>query len=339
MANKNKHLKNNVKQKNSKKRAAEKTAPKNNEKFNFDNEIVIGVNVVPKSNKDKPSSGKKYNSKKESKNKIIKEDYKKTKKQKEVKRKKGKNSEANNKRKTRIKKIIKIIFFITIIVGVIIFVMTTPLFNITNIKVTGNSEISEERIKSLSQISLNNNTFKYSKRNIINNIKDEPYIEDVKVKRKLPNIVEINVCERKISYVMQYAGGFIYIDKSGYILEISNETTNVPVIEGYSTLKENIIPNNKLCEEDLEKLNTVGKIMDTCKSNGIAEQITLINIENKNDYIVAMENEGKKIYLGDASNINDKVLMLKEILNKEKGNIGNIYIRDLNKIYFSPTSN
>ena len=60
MANKSKHLKENVKQKNSKKRADKKAAPQS-QKFNFDNEIVIGVNVIPKNQKDKPSTSKKNN--------------------------------------------------------------------------------------------------------------------------------------------------------------------------------------------------------------------------------------------------------------------------------------
>jgi hypothetical protein len=51
-----------------------------------------------------------------------------------------------------------------------------------------------------------------------------------------------------------------------------------------------------------------------------------------------MQGEGKKIHLGNASNINDKILMLKEILTKEKGKTGEIFIENLEKVYFREAS-
>ena len=54
---------------------------------------------------------------------------------------------------------------------------------------------------------------------------------------------------------------------------------------------------------------------------------------------INIENGNKVVYLGDASNINERVLWLKTILEKEKKNKGEIFINgDLNssRIYFKP---
>lgn len=334
MANKSKHLKENVKQKNSKKRA-EKKAALQNQKFNFDNEIVIGVNVIPKNQKDKPSASKRNNAVKKVSNKKASSDYQKAKNNKNIE---SKGMKDKKRKKVNFKRIIKIILLMAFIIGATIFVMTTPIFNVTEINVEGNSRISNERIESLSKISLNVNTYQYSKKNIIENIKEEPYIESVQVKRKLPSTIIINVEERNRDFFILNYGSYIYIDKQGYILEISNEVEKLPEIKGFSTSTENLVPGNRISDDDLEKINTAQKIIENIKNNEIESEITSIDVSNTNDFCVIMQGEGKKIHLGNASNINDKILMLKEILTKEKGKTGEIFIENLEKVYFREAS-
>lgn len=334
MANKSKHLKENVKQKNSKKRADKKAAPQS-QKFNFDNEIVIGVNVISKNQKDKPSTSKKNNAVKKASNKKASSDYQKAKNNKNIE---SKGIKDKKRKKVNFKRIIKIILLMAFIIGTTIFVMTTPIFNVTEINVEGNSRISNERIESLSKISLNVNTYQYSKKNIIENIKEEPYIESVQVKRKLPSTIIINVEERNRDFFISNYGSYIYIDKQGYILEISNEVEKLPEIKGFSTNTENLVPGNRISDDDLEKINTAQKIIENIKNNEIESEITCIDVSNTNDFCVIMQGEEKKIHLGNASNINDKILMLKEILTKEKGKTGEIFIENLEKVYFREAS-
>lgn len=334
MANKSKHLKENVKQKNSKKRADKKAAPQS-QKFNFDNEIVIGVNVIPKNQKDKLSTSKKNNAVKKASNKKTSSDYQKAKNNKNIE---SKGIKDKKRKKVNFKRIIKIIFLMAFIIGATIFVMTTPIFNVTEINVEGNSRISNERIESLSKISLNVNTYQYSKKNIIENIKEEPYIESVQLKRKLPSTIIINVEERNRDFFISNYGSYIYLDKQGYILEISNEVEKLPEIKGFSTSTENLVPGNRISDDDLEKINTAQKIIENIKNNEIESEITCIDVSNTNDFCVIMQGEGKKIHLGNASNINDKILMLKEILTKEKGKTGEIFIENLEKVYFREAS-
>ena len=242
------------------------------------------------------------------------------------------------RKKVNFKRIIKIIFLMAFIIGATIFVMTTPIFNVTEINVEGNSRISNERIESLSKISLNVNTYQYSKKNIIENIKEEPYIESVQVKRKLPSTIIINVEERNRDFFISNYGSYIYLDKQGYILEISNEVEKLPEIKGFSTSTENLVPGNRISDDDLEKINIAQKIIENIKNNEIESEITCIDVSNTNDFCVIMQGEGKKIHLGNASNINDKILMLKEILTKEKGKTGEIFIENLEKVYFREAS-
>lgn len=288
-------------------------------KFDFDNEIVIGVNV----NNSQPEKDKIKINTKPNKKKVNK-----------TKNKKVKNNRKKTKKKFNHKLFLKITLLIILISGIMFFLFTTPVFNITEIEISGNEKVSKEKIESLSQISLNINTFRYSKIKIRKNIKEEPYVDSVIVNRRLPNKIKITVEERKPSYIISYNENYIYIDNQGYILEISNEAIDVPIIEGIKTKQEELIPGKRIIDEDLESINNILKIMESATSNGIDSKITAINFENNDNYLLKMDNEDKIVNFGDISNINDKILMLKEILIKEQGNKGEIFLKDINKVYF-----
>mgnify|MGYP000251328722 FL=1 len=229
----------------------------------------------------------------------------------------------------------KILLLFAIIIGILLFLFISPVFNIKKINVQGNSKINTEEIESLSKINMNENIFRFSSRQIEENVKENAYIDTVEVKRKIPNTVEIIVTERETKYQLEYGNAFVYIDGNGNILEISNENANLPIIRGYSTAQENIQVGNKLVDEDCNKLLTVEKFLRSAKSNEIYDIITYIDISNDSDYKFELPSKGKVAYLGDETNINDKILTLKEILTREEGKNGQIFINDSNKMpYF-----
>ncbi len=59
-------------------------------------------------------------------------------------------------------------------------------------------------------------------------------------------------------------------------------------------MKKDIVVGQRLCNEDLEMLSTVLKIMEVAQSEEIFDKITGIDIRNKSDYEIEMENEQKQ---------------------------------------------
>lgn len=242
-----------------------------------------------------------------------------------------KNERKKLKKIKRIKRIIKWTMLIAIIVGGITFAMISPIFNIQEIQVNNINKLSADTVISLSGLTKGQNIFRLFTNKIEENIKQEPYVDSVEVKRVLPNKIEINIIERERNYSLEFLNGYAYINNQGYILEISNDSAGLPVLQGAITPAEEIKAGNRLQNEDLEKLSTVIKIMDICKSNGIDSLITSIDMTNKNNYSIYMEQEKKTIYLGDSSNLGDKMLWVQAILEDNKGIEGEIYVNgDLN---------
>ncbi len=304
-----------------------KTAQNENEAFNFDNEIVIGVTKLPnETQKHNVSKTKKKQNqetgKKTKKTQIQKgADKKSAPKKKQIMKKKE-----ENKKGKIIKGVIKWTILLGALMAAFIFFMMSPLFNIVEISVTGNNAISQETITSLSGITVGENIYKTSKNKISQRIKQNAYIDTVEVNRILPNKVELQVKERTTTYMLEYVGSFVYINNQGYILEIATNAVDVPIIMGYHTTQEELKVGNRLDEEDLNKLEMVLKIIDSIQSSGIVSKINRINIENKQNYTLHIEEEKKIVYLGDASNLSSRMLYLKAVLNDTKGLEGEIFI-------------
>ncbi len=242
-----------------------------------------------------------------------------------------KNERKRQRKIKRIKRILKIITLLVIIIGGVTFAMLSPIFNIQEIEVINNQKLSQDEIISLSGLSKNQNIFRFLSNKCINQIKTNPYIEKVEIKRIFPNKVQISVEERTVTYNVEFLNGYAYINNQGYILEISNEKSDVPIVQGVETKEEEIKAGNRLSNEDLEKLEIVIQITDAYKTADLESQITSIDISNKNEYTVYMDEAKKIVYLGDGTNLGDKILWLQAILQDNEGIEGEIYLDgDLN---------
>lgn len=280
--------------------------------FDFDKEIVIGMPKIPET--------------KQQKNKRKNKNISNNKKKPAVTKKISKKQEMAIKKRKLILKIIRTIVLIGILIGTLIYILLSPLFNIKDVTVTGNNKLSKEEIISLSEIRTEENIFKTSKNDIKNKIKTNPYVENVKIRRKLPDKVEIIVVERVATYMLPFANSYVYINNQGYMLEITSQKANLPIITGFSTPEENLHEGERLLSEDLVKLGEVLQIIESANANGIQELITKIDISNRQDYTIMLEKEKKLVHMGDVSNLSTKMSYINKIIQDEAGIEGEIFV-------------
>lgn len=255
-----------------------------------------------------------------------------------------------NKSKKNIKKFIRILvriliifIFIAIIFSV---VFLSGIFKVKSVDITidGKKEdgvsLQISELQSLSKLSINQNLFEISRGEIKSSILSNSYVDKVDVTKHINGTISIDVKERHIAYIINYAGSYIYIDNKGNILELSSNQKEVPVLLGVETdftslavgSSENKV--TKLNDKDLEKLNTVNEIMDISKSNDVDSLISRIDITDDKNYIVYLDSEGKTVYLGDCSNLNTRILYMKAIIKQESGIKGEIFLNiDLDSDY------
>ena len=273
------------------------------EKYDIDNEIVIGLNT------------------------------------KEISRPVIKNATVKKPKKTnKSSKVIKYLCIMFLLIIAILLLFMSPIFNLEEININGNAKLTTNECLELTGLEIGQNIYKLNKIQIKNNLKQNANIENVSISRKLPNKIEITITERKTTYQLELENNeYAYINNQGYILEKSNIKLENIIITGFSTKIENINVGSRINQTDLERLETVLKIVDSAESNGIIEHITKIDIQDKNDYKLILEGEKKTVYIGDASSISTRMLYIKAILEKEKGIEGEIFVNgnlNVDKAFF-----
>jgi len=289
-----------------------------------DDEIVISVDLTGKSQKEKKKIRQIGKKKIKKKDKDIRTSR--------TIREKGKVS------------LLKKIFILILVVIAIWGILHTKLFSVKNIVVLNNNHLTKEEIISISGINQGDNIYKRSAKEIKKALFENAYIEDVTIKKKLPNTIEIDITERNINYMIQFSDTYVYLSNQGYMLEQTSEKANVPIIVGLSTDQNSVVIGGRLNNEDLSKMNRIIKICELAKVNELSEFISKIDISNEKNYVVEMESRGKVINFGDCSNysdLNTKMLYLTSILAVTDNSKEEIFLNvdlNTNKVYSRPIS-
>ena len=319
-----------------------------NSKYNADNEIIIGVTTKPKEKvrvekkKTTRTNVKSSKSKKNSNKSNVKRNVpnKNTKSKFNVKVNKNELSKEKQIRKLNIKKIV-ISFSIVLFIALCgtIYYLTTPVFNIASIKVYGNEKNSVETYISLSGLNINEtNILGFTNSSVEKRIKENPYVEDVRIEKKLPNTVELYITERTVDYQINYLNSYVYLNNQGYILEINEEEKDVLIIDGLTSLSDNIKAGQRLPNEDLIKLDTILKVTNYLKYNSVESKLTKIDATDEESYVLEFAKEDKIAYIGNSSSITEKMTVVSKILETEAGKKGKIYANEealkRNRVYF-----
>lgn len=311
----------------------------------MDDEIVVGINVKPDTTKENSKKEKKKKKKKAKKvNKKQKTNEKKpgNKSQKEKLKKKPVIRTQNSAQKYHNQKVIKRLVITLLTIVALLIILSSSLFNIRKITVSGNNKLTSDTIISLSKLELYSNIFRFNTLVTENNIKENAYVEDVKISRRIPDTVKIDIKERNANFSLKFAESYAYINNQGYILEFNIENQDIPVITGYKTDLSLLKTGERIILDDLKKMEIVIKICDVLKNNDMENLVSKIDISDEKNYVVTLGNDEKIVYIGDGSDLNTRALYLKAILDATNGQNGEIFLNvDLNSDnpYFRPSTN
>ena len=151
-------------------------------------------------------------------------------------------------------------------------------FNINKISVTGDGVYSSEEIIRVSEIEIGDNLIFLSK-NRINKLVTEklPYVGSVKLKRRLPAHLEIQVTKTDAVFGIAQDGFYTLLDRDGKVLE-----TNVEYIGTDKTLLNagkvvSAVVGEKIVLENEKSFPRIEEVYETCEKVGL-QGITEINI-------------------------------------------------------------
>ena len=151
-------------------------------------------------------------------------------------------------------------------------------FNINKISVTGDGVYSSEEIIRVSEIEIGDNLIFLSKNRINKLITEKlPYVGSVKLKRRLPAHLEIQVTKTDAVFGIAQDGFYTLLDRDGKVLE-----TNVEYIGTDKTLLNagkvvSAVVGEIIVLENEKSFPRIEEVYETCEKVGL-QDITEINI-------------------------------------------------------------
>ena len=226
------------------------------------------------------------------------------------------------------RRLFKGVIFLLISGLILAFVVYVPIFTLQQIKISGATYITQDDILKIGNIYIGEPLFKLETDSITNRLSQDLRIEEVSVRRVLPNTLEVTIKERRPVATILCDYGYLDMDKNGKILDSYKnlKTMQIPMITGASVrdlyigddvddelVKKILDFLNKLNVESLNKLSEVAIISE--------------------DYIVAYTNTGKKsiqIRIGKLERLDEKAKLTESFLQDLEKNPNPIEYIDFN---------
>lgn len=212
----------------------------------------------------------------------------------------------------------RIIFFSTvglILLSIILFF--TPLFNIKNINITGNSKVETAEIKQIIGSVEEENLFRLRSKKIIADIKTVPYVEDVSIKKRIfPVGINVEVIECIPVGYIQNNESYIIFDKTFKVLEITDAPLeNVTEMLGIAVTSSQ--EGAVMTTDDSEKLSEISQVCARLIDEEIISKIGTINFEDMNNIKFTYENR-LDVICGSVVDFSKKIGMFKKAVASSK---------------------
>lgn len=143
--------------------------------------------------------------------------------------------------------------------------MSLPVFDIAKYQVEGNSYYSDDEILVMGNCKKGGNIFwEANLSDIKKRLSQDAYMQEVNVKRSLPDTITIEIVERKQTAAIIYGEKYVVIDGNGTVLRKTSVEPKIPVLKGLTISKLTVgeeveVEEKVLLRQTLEMLASVEK--------------------------------------------------------------------------------
>lgn len=157
----------------------------------------------------------------------------------------------------------------------------TLFFRVDTVVITGNERYTQEEIISVAGIKTGDNLFLLNKYDLANNLQQKlPYIETVRINRKLPDTLLIEVRECTFTLAAVQDGSVWYLSPGGKIVEqeAAPLTRTVPLVEGCKLLSPSVGTSIALATEYKSQQESLLALLKALEEGALLEQVEGIRL-------------------------------------------------------------
>lgn len=222
------------------------------------------------------------------------------------------NRKQLRKKKLALLRLRLILLLLVVLIGLGVCVFT-PIFNIKSIEVTGNEQVSTEKIIQTAAIPENINMFKVNKKKIEKALLQYPEIESVTIRRGLPPKIKLDIKETRAALLFPYMRGYAATDINGKVMahfEIA-DGLQLLTITGVKTNNAEIC--KKIDVQDEDTYNTIMDVLSILQEKDLVKEMRSAHFDNPAD-IHFYTKEGVKVIFGKIEDMEYKASMLANVL-------------------------
>lgn len=210
------------------------------------------------------------------------------------------------RRNRRNRKILFTLFLLCVLACILMF---APWFKINKITVEGTEKVTKQAVISASTIGYGRNVFRTSIKKAEKGIRKLPYVNEVKITRKFPATIKIQITECAVYGYIKTSNSYIYVDKNGKMLEESKNPpkTAVPLIDKFNP--EKFAAGQPLKSKDPGKEQYIKDLFAVFSGNNMISRITLISIPDTDNLSFTIDNK-LEVYVGENTNLDYKINFL-----------------------------
>ena len=234
-----------------------------------------------------------------------------------------------------------VLSFLTFCIVVAAIVMSVTVFlKVATIEVRGVTRYDPNEIIKTSQIANGDNMFMINKFEVANRILDTyPYIEQIKIRRRLPDTFTFEITERTPAGYVVTDGNRWLIDKKGYLIEMlsEEESLTVPKIAGVEVLTPQA--GGELVLKNGAQLEPLREVLGALSSSGMIERVARIDVEKLYDVNIVY-GDRFLVNLGDTGELARKIEMLRVVIEQlAEFDRGTINVSAVKEARFRPDAN
>jgi len=193
---------------------------------------------------------------------------------------------SSRKKKKRAKFLILVGIITGLSFSIIQYTINLPYFYVRNIKIRGLRKLPSSKI--LKDIPPSTSIFKLNLREISEKIQSERMVRKVRIMRKLPSTLILEIEERSPYVCVKKEKGFWQVDKEGVVIDKVKDLNGFTLIEGIDPFK------------DKELLLKAIKVLELSRSVNL--KVEKLTVEGRNRGITLGLKDGIRVILGEFPN-------------------------------------
>ena len=174
---------------------------------------------------------------------------------------------------------------VIILVLLILVFLASPMFHITYVAIEGNFRTTDEEVLGRLRVHETSNLVFFGTRAARSRLMENFFIADVSFRRELPNILHVEISERRLMGYVEHLGFYLYLDDFGTVVDIRSYMDDPrPLLTGLNVRSFQM--GERIDVPDTVALHAIVHYSLLLYHHGLIERVTHMDVSDTNNILI-----------------------------------------------------